>query len=120
MLMSHAPPTNGRCFQLGVATTQLCKSIAIATQTLLARELGSQRSFSTDTGPRNSTQTGTSTVLGSNTGTNSTRDDDSYGANTDSSEPIDGGNGAVGSHGAPSLVRTAARHIVGRGLCAGG
>jgi Na+-driven multidrug efflux pump len=31
------------CFQLGVATTQLCESIAIATQALLAMEMGSSK-----------------------------------------------------------------------------
>ena len=34
-----ASAAHNLCFQLGVATTQLCESIAIATQTLLAREL---------------------------------------------------------------------------------
>jgi len=36
-----ASAAHNLCFQLGVATTQLCESIGIATQTLLARELGS-------------------------------------------------------------------------------
>ena len=35
-----ASAAHNLCFQLGVATTQLCESLAIATQTLLARELG--------------------------------------------------------------------------------
>ena len=35
-----ASAAHNLCFQLGVATTQLCESLAIAMQTLLARELG--------------------------------------------------------------------------------
>lgn len=35
-----ASAAHNLCFQLGVATTQLCESIGIATQTLLAREMG--------------------------------------------------------------------------------
>lgn len=35
-----ASAAHNMCFQLGVATTQLCESLGIATQTLLARELG--------------------------------------------------------------------------------
>ena len=31
------------CFQLGVVTTQVCESAAIATQTLLAREMNAAR-----------------------------------------------------------------------------
>lgn len=38
-----ASAAHNMCFQLGVATTQLCESIAIATQTLLARELSAAR-----------------------------------------------------------------------------
>ena len=37
-----ASAAHNLCFQLGVATTQLCESLAIATQTLLARELGGE------------------------------------------------------------------------------
>ena len=35
-----ASAAHNLCFQLGVATTQICESLAIAMQTLLARELG--------------------------------------------------------------------------------
>lgn len=36
-----------RCFQLGVATTQVAEGLAVATQALLARELGAPRSART-------------------------------------------------------------------------
>jgi Na+-driven multidrug efflux pump len=39
-----ASAAHNLCFQLGVVTTQLCESVAIATQTLLARELAQDRS----------------------------------------------------------------------------
>ena len=45
-----ASAAHNLCFQLGVATTQLCESIAIATQTLLARELGSATTKPVDSG----------------------------------------------------------------------
>ena len=44
-----ASSAHNLCFQLGVATTQLCESIGLATQTLLAREL-SQASGTTSEG----------------------------------------------------------------------
>lgn len=87
-----ASAAHNLCFQLGVATTQLCESVAIATQTLLARELSRGQ------------------ALGA------TRD-----AGAGAGADVSTGAGALQDtqRGSDASVRIAARHIVGRSLGVG-
>jgi putative MATE family efflux protein len=107
-----ASAAHNLCFQLGVATTQLCESIAIATQTLLARELGWVR-----------VQAGGDTSVGETSGPIGAGPETSAGADPGDRGAADAGAGAgvdgggpTGVSGRPSAQPAAVRHVLRRGV----